>query len=57
VKEQAERIELIEKARRCSDAQIATLLPKYADDPYVSGALRLARAERREDRKLRDVFA
>jgi len=57
VQAQAERLELIEKARRCSDEQIANLLPKYADDPMVSGALRVARAERKAEQQLLDVFA
>jgi len=54
---QATYIEYLEKARGCTDEQIANLLPKYADDPMVNGALRVVRAERRADQQLRDVFA
>lgn len=64
VASQAPRIELIEKARRCTDEMIAELLPKYATDPDVGGALRVAREERRQellqadyDAHMRSIFA
>ena len=61
VKEQAPRIEALEKARGCTDSQIAALLPKYANSPVEGGALRVVRAERKaateNEVKLRSVFA
>ncbi len=57
VAEQATYIEYLEKARGCSDEQIARLLPKYNDDPMVSGALRVARAEKQAEQRLKEIFA
>ena len=61
VEAQVPMIEAMEKAASCTDTQIERLLPKYANEPVVGGALRLVRAERRaaaeNEAKLKNVFA
>ena len=59
--EQSTYIEYLEKARRCEDGQLEKLLARYLDDPMISGAIRMVRAERKqraqEDAALRAIFA
>lgn len=64
VSTQAVYLDYLEKARRCSPEQLTRLLAKYVDDAMVSGALRVAREERKaaetaaqRDADLRKVFA
>jgi len=50
VRQQSHFLALLEKARLLTDAQIAALLPRYTERGRadVAGALRIARAERRQ---------
>ena len=57
VEAQLPMIEAMEKAAGCTDEQIERLLPKYGNDPIIGGALRVARAERKAEQNLRDIFA
>lgn len=62
VKDQAPRIELLEKAARCTDEQLGNLLAKYgAADAEIGGALRVEREKRRaaadNEAKLKAIFA
>jgi|GEM_PF-6188268 SWIM zinc finger. len=62
VEAQAPRIELLEKAARCTDEQLAGLLEKYGPvSPEIGGALRIERRRRQDaierDAELRNVFA
>lgn len=61
VAEQATFAEYAAKAAACSDAQLERLLVKYADDPMLSGAIRVERHCRkqaaREEQELLAIFA